>query len=183
MNKKEYEQQRRECWIECAFGDCNLGDASTPVTVIDTCKQVFDWTFDRAYALGKEKETITQEEIEKAAEKYDDKHTEQLIHDMDNDSTSWKPLQDGIRNAFKAGVNFALGKQEKDVGAVISGWVARDKDSNLFIYSDKPKRVYDGEFSRWEGMYLDTISNSLFPDLTWSDEPQEVEIILKRKKK
>lgn len=68
--------------------------------------------------------TITQEEIEKAAEKYDDKHTEQLIHDMDNDSTSWKPLQDGIRNAFKAGVNFALGKQKKD--AVISGWVARD---------------------------------------------------------
>lgn len=94
----------------------------------------------------------------------------------------WQPVSryDVFCAAFDRA--YALGKQEKDADTVTQGWVARDKDNNLFIYSDKPKRVYDGEFSRWEGLCLDTISNSLFPDLTWDDDPIEVELIIKRKK-
>ena len=45
MNNQEYEQKKRECWEEyCQTHPlCN-----TPVMRLN-----FDWTFDRAYALGK----------------------------------------------------------------------------------------------------------------------------------
>lgn len=46
MNNQDYEQKRRECWDEyCKTHPmCN-----TPVMRLN-----FDWTFDRAYALGKQ---------------------------------------------------------------------------------------------------------------------------------
>lgn len=143
----------------------------------------FERAFDRTYSLGKQSETITQEEIEKAAEKYDDKHTEQLIHDMDNDSTSWKPLQDGIRESFKAGAQFALGKQEKVAeGTVINGWLARDDSGSLNVFDEEPTR-YE-KLGMWsDGLDHFGLPYSSFPDLTWESEPQEVEIIFKRKKK
>lgn len=173
MNNQDYEQKKRECWEEY-FKHVVCGT--------DSHEYWFNKIFDRAYALGKEKETITQEEIEKEAEHYDDKHTEQLIYDIQNDRTSWKPLQDGICNAFKAGANFALGKQEKDADTVIQGWVARDEDGHLFMYCTKPER-YEA-LQVWMGGYADfDLRNALFPDLTWDSEPEEVEIILKRKKK
>lgn len=103
MNNKDYEQKRRECWEE--FRKDNIAYD------LPYCHRIYEIAFDRAYALGKQTETVTQEDVGKAAEKYDDQHTEKLIHDMHNDSTSWEPLQDGIRNAFLAGANFALGKQ------------------------------------------------------------------------
>lgn len=62
----------------------------------------------------------------------------------------------------------------------IQGWVARDKNGELYIYSEKPKRT---QWLRWaEGSAFLPLSHSLFPDLTWDDDPEEVEIIIKRKK-
>lgn len=76
---------------------------------------------------------------------------------------------------------YTLGKQEKDADTVISGWVARDKNGELYIYSEKPKRT---QWLRWaEGSAFLPLSHSLFPDLTWESEPEEVEITIKRKKK
>lgn len=78
---------------------------------------------------------------------------------------------------------YSLGKQE-DADTVISGWVARDKEGDIFMYEHQPKRIYDGEYSRWEEDVVCTqpLPCELFPDLTWDSEPQEVEIIIKRKK-
>lgn len=75
-----------------------------------------------------------------------------------------------------------LGKQEKDADTVIQGWVARDATNDLYIYDTKPGRI--DCYKAWDNTGFSLpINDSLFPDLTWSDEPQEVEIIIKRKKK
>lgn len=94
-------------------------------------------------------------------------------------------------SAFDAAFDraYALGKQEKDPDAVISGWVCRDKEwnkniftSDLFLAMEKPKR--DEGMGIWYdlGKYI-PLNTELFPDLTWDDDPLEVEIIIKRKKK
>lgn len=73
---------------------------------------------------------------------------------------------------------------------VIQGWVCRDKkDSALNLHAEKPYRTQSGydvgdEPDWWESdcaSFL-PLDKNLFPDLTW-DDPQEVEIIIKRKKK
>lgn len=64
---------------------------------------------------------------------------------------------------------------------MIQGWVARDNNGKLYIYSDKPERC--NKVLRWVmGYAFLPLSHSLFPDLTWESEPQKVEIIIKRKK-
>lgn len=167
MTDKEYQDKKRECWIECAFGDCNLGDASTPVTVIDTCKQVFDWAFDRAYALGKQTETITQEEIEKAAEKYDSEHAYYNSND--------------VIECFVEGANFALGKQEKDADTVIQGWIFVDETTFGRILC--VRRVTQGEYEAvWDSGHPEfCLGEELFPDMVPGKLPEPVEIIIKRK--
>lgn len=45
MANKDYEQKKRECLQEF----CKLHDCETPVMRLN-----FDWTFDRAFALGKQ---------------------------------------------------------------------------------------------------------------------------------
>lgn len=52
MNNQDYDQQKRECWEEY------LGEYKITYT-----RTAFDFAFDRAYALGKQKETITQEDV------------------------------------------------------------------------------------------------------------------------
>lgn len=84
---------------------------------------------------------------------------------------------------------YALGKQEKGADTVIQGWVCRDADGFLSLYKDKPTRdtcdLDDVPYGIWSDntdshMELPITS---FPDLTWESEPQECEIIIKRKKK
>jgi len=67
-------------------------------------------------------------------------------------------------------------------------WVARDKDGTLRLFS---LYCYDGEHRlppvRYGNIWKSTqylcesikIDRSLFPNLTWEDEPIEVEIIKK----
>lgn len=167
MNNQDYEQKKRECWENVKFA----------LRAPNTAREVFEFIFDRAYALGKEKETITQEEIEEAAEKYADP------------SRTWASGAETqeIKDAFKAGANFALGKQEKDADTVIQGWVARDEVAiRPALYTFKPLRQKKGfKNGYWEyGMQIGlSLDPNLFPDLTWDDDPQEVELIIKRKKK
>ena len=54
-------------------------------------------------------------------------------------------------------------------------WVARDKRGGLFLYKTKPIR--DCDFGIWFAKLdcMGTISKNLSPDLTWEDEPIEVE--------
>lgn len=70
---------------------------------------------------------------------------------------------------------------DKEQDTVISGWVASDADGCVWTYINKPKRS-NNHF--WVGELVDIqLPRYLFPDLTWESDPEEVEIIIKRKKK
>lgn len=73
---------------------------------------------------------------------------------------------------------YKLGKQERDAGTVIQGWVARDKDGRIFAYTNKPVRDYS--LQEWESDFVSEINGKSFPDLTWDDEPIKVSISIKR---
>ena len=102
MNTENYTKNRAECWEEyCETHPlCN-----TPVMRMN-----FDWTFSRAYALGKEKEAITQEDVEKAAEKFaDDIKIPASIPGI------MVPFINGIaHDSYLQGAQDFLGKQQKD---------------------------------------------------------------------
>lgn len=53
-------------------------------------------------------------------------------------------------------------------------WVARDKNGFLFAYEDKPTR-WDNQ-KEWLGRFFSSMKNSYFHNLTWKDEPIEVEL-------
>lgn len=167
MTQQEYEQKKRECWENIKFA----------LRAPNTDRKTFDFIFDRAYALGKQTEAIMCEDVEKAAEEYAEKAMEHVY------SGEWDSeyVQGLIEAAWYDGYT-ALGKQENDANTVISGWVARDKDGHLFMYCTKPER--NENLQVWMGRYADfCLRDILFPDLTWDDEPIEVGIIIKRKKK
>lgn len=136
----------------------------------------------------KETETITQEDVNKAAR-------EAVRIEFFCESCAWKNdcdlcggentafdccecPADSFEDGFKAGANFALAKQEKDADTVIQGWVARDCDGDVFLYQNKPDRheIY------WNGIMMLSLPIDSFPDLTWKSDPLPVEITIKRKK-
>lgn len=132
---------------------------------------------DQITALGKQKEIISQEEIEKAAEKFADE-----IRIPASIPGVMVPFINGIaHDSYLQGAQDYLGKQDKDADTVIQGWVAVDDDGDLFLYRTKPAR--DEVSGMWmSGECPLDVGINLFPDLTWDSEPIEVEIILKRKK-
>ena len=52
-------------------------------------------------------------------------------------------------------------------------WIARDKNGATYLFVSKPYR--DKMFDIWNGSEFCKINKNLFPDLTWDDEPLEVE--------
>lgn len=106
MIQSDYEQKKRKCWVE--FCKDNGIDQEVNISIFDAFNQIFD----RAYALGKQKETITQEEIENEAVDYALGENKKRP-DARPDTAPEYACEDLI-DAFKAGANFALGKQEKD---------------------------------------------------------------------
>lgn len=59
-------------------------------------------------------------------------------------------------------------------------WIARDEDSDLYLYSDKPTREkFNNIWSTKRAcIHLDV---NMFPDVKWESEPVEVEIKIKEK--
>lgn len=109
------EQKKRECWEEYC---------QAPGTVFrgPAAYGIFSAAFDRAYALGKEKEKITQAVIERAAEKYADG----LKVSSAIPGVIVPMLHDIAKDSYICGAQDTLGKQEKDTAdSVIQGWVAR----------------------------------------------------------
>lgn len=49
-------------------------------------------------------------------------------------------------------------------------YVARDKSGALYSFSDKPKRAHN----YWFGCWPIRLKDSLVPQLTWEDEPVEM---------
>lgn len=179
MTTEDYEQKRRECW-EALHNELLKGEVQwQPVSR----KEIFSYVFDRAYALGKETKTVTQEDIEKAWQDY----AEEIGLPESLNYATRPMIEIAIRQAFKSGANFSLGKQEKDAEeTVIQGWVARDEEvGNIWLFQNKPTRNTDLSYGFWDGNNDDFIDLPItsFPDLTWESDPLPVEIILKRKKK
>ena len=53
--------------------------------------------------------------------------------------------------------------------------VARDGNGKLYLYNEKPK--YYNNLEAWfVGGICSKLDNNFFPDLTWEDEPIEVEL-------
>ena len=56
-------------------------------------------------------------------------------------------------------------------------WVARDGNSKLYLYDEKPK--YYNNLEAWfVGGICSKLDNNFFQNLTWEDEPIEVELRL-----
>lgn len=69
-----------------------------------------------------------------------------------------------------------------DYYTVIQGWVGRDMSGSLYVYCHEPERNLMK--CLWEGDIMSiSLSDDMFPDLTWDSDPEPVEIIIKRKKK
>lgn len=107
MTDKEYKQKKRECLLDFCKEHC--------YELTPEVSSIFCYAFDRAYTLGKQTETISQEEIES--------HSVGYATDVNNARLSTYPEamrpqlypeydMDDLANAFEAGANFALGKQE-----------------------------------------------------------------------
>lgn len=84
---------------------------------------------------------------------------------------------------------YALGKQESKQESkqetVIQGWVARDAGGFISLFSYCPDRVMHDNLGFWghnDGSDEIDLPKNAFPDLTWDDDPIEVELIIKRKK-
>ncbi len=62
----------------------------------------------------------------------------------------------------------------------IKGWIARDEDGSVWFHYSKPQRKDEG---RWESSICPQpmeIYNVPLPELTWEDEPVEIELILRK---
>lgn len=57
-------------------------------------------------------------------------------------------------------------------------YVARDKNKSLWLFVDKPKRSQNNDWWRTSSQDDECleINGDLFPDLSWEDEPLEVEL-------
>lgn len=63
--------------------------------------------------------------------------------------------------------------EEKEI--TIDGWVARDKDGDIYVYSDKP----DKERIEWLSSNFINIERHSFPKIKWEDEePTKVKLII-----
>lgn len=176
MTQQEYEHKKAECWEKASR---RYGISLMNGTIHAAFNFAFNFAFNRAYALGKEKETILQEEIEKDSKEFADRECE--IGQVD-----WDALYKGYYHGMKD----SIGKQEKDADTVISGWVAVDEAFNqCFLHTEKPIQKaqpiadtgdYDTVWDSKGKTYL--LDTGLFPDMDSDSEPQECEIIIKRKK-
>ena len=57
-------------------------------------------------------------------------------------------------------------------------WIARDKDSTAYIYSDKPKRDDDNESFEEEYSIIGDCKYDLFPEVTWKNSPKRIKVII-----
>lgn len=198
MTTEEYEQKKRECW-DALHKELLDGEVQWQLV---SRKEIVNFAFDRAYALGKQFG-----------------NSEQV--DADTVIQGW--VGRDMEQAFESGANIFIGRQEKEVhgmclsdvkakidawmeshteeevyeclkkynavedeGTVIQGWVARNgsgpNDLGLHVYTVKPDRMKNRREWNGHGGISYLIDCGLFPDLTWESDPQPVEIIIKRKK-
>lgn len=171
MNNQDYKQKKRECWEEF------IGNDGFPT---ETMRQCFNYAFDRAYTLGKQFGNSEQVDVEKAAKRFADE-----IRIPASIPGVMVPFINGIaHDAYLQGAQDCLGKQESKQESkqetVISGWVARNEDGDLYIYRSKPFREGSSSADGFWSAYgaSSALDNALFPSVTWKSEALEVDITI-----
>lgn len=77
---------------------------------------------------------------------------------------------------------YAKEEEEGQKEYSVSGWIVRDEDGELTVFSDKPMRkTFSGGKSFWYGEEPIGLDPSLFPQITRESEPQECEMTLRLK--
>ena len=73
-------------------------------------------------------------------------------------------------------------KQYEEIGQLpkIKGWVARDKDNNLFFFKSFPLKDSDGWYGSSPLWVERKETNKIFPKLSFDDNPIEVELTISR---
>lgn len=174
MTQQEYQQKKRECLLDFC--------REHGYKIAPNIEGIFGYAFDRAYALGKQEKDADDDKTLKVnrqlfcrlcadADDYINEHLEE----EDSDHAYYQGRSDALHELY-------AGEPKDAEDTVISGWVARDKDGNLVLHYKKPHRT-SGNTKWYSAQSQKSLPRDSFPDLTWDDDPQEVEIILKRKKK
>lgn len=57
-------------------------------------------------------------------------------------------------------------------------WIARDKVGYLYLYDKKPMREEDYFDSNDEGKYNTLLHSSYFPEITFENSPQQIDLKL-----
>ncbi len=62
-------------------------------------------------------------------------------------------------------------------------WIARDLNNNLSLFSDKPKLKFINIHGKriWIGDFVAAVKTDLFPEVTFENSPQKVELKLVKK--
>lgn len=161
MTQTEYEQKRRECWEE--FQVANR-------TTLETTKQAFEYIFDRAYALGREKEVATTQQDYKSSEL-------ECWCDFCNTEVARKNSFD--RALVKAANNFAffrgyrLGKQEKDADGEEMLMVPRKRVQEMFAANERSKAAFAGTEIASESEQINHVLFSFFGSKCLPDDAND----------
>lgn len=64
----------------------------------------------------------------------------------------------------------------------LKGWVARDKNGEINYFQEYPRRITEDRRNYWwDRDYISMcIDENSFPELTWEDEPIEVELLIRK---
>lgn len=167
MTQQEYEQKRydaKKLYLSKFVAKEHL----------DTYEhELFDFAFARGYALCKQEPGASG--IKKARRKSDGEIIEVKEWRGASDVVYSSPDMNHFYQASDLDFNV-------DADSVISGWVARDEDGSFYFYDHKPIRDNeDKDFVEQNGDAWLLHEGLDIPDITWESEPQEVELIIRRK--
>lgn len=57
-------------------------------------------------------------------------------------------------------------------------WIARDKDGELVLYTERPERIDDIFIAPTEDTHIIFLEEDRYPEVTWENSPQQVELKL-----
>lgn len=180
-------------WLE------NQKAAETPQWMIDFLKEIQPYCINKeeyaGYAGRIEFESkiltiikwlegnfIRQKECDEETGKYAKEHPANLEEAAEeyapdfSDSIDSKEAVDAMRNAFKAGAEWA---EDHKPEIKLTGWVARDRNGEIYVYGAYPEK--DSEKGIWIESNSILLYRRSFLDLKWEDEPIEVEVTIKKK--
>ena len=59
-------------------------------------------------------------------------------------------------------------------------WIAREKDGTLTLHNKKPIRYNEDGIEYWCGGYCYYLRQDDYPEVTFENSPQEVELVIKK---